>query len=61
LKTEPAIIGIILAVLIGYLIGTLIEHPPGPGGYQAIGALLGAMVAIAVLALGEALKDRQES
>jgi uncharacterized protein YacL len=59
LKTELAIIGIILAAFIGYLIGTLIEHPIGPGGLQFFGTVLGAMVAIMVLALGEALKDRK--
>jgi hypothetical protein len=59
LKIELAVIGIILAALIGYLIGTLIEHPVGPGGIQVFGTLLGAMVAIMVLALAEALKDRK--
>ena len=59
MKVELAIIGIILAALIGYLIGVLVEHPPGPGGFQIIGALLGIMVAIIVLSLGEALKDRK--
>ena len=49
--------GIFLAAFVGFLIGTLIEHPPGGGGFQVIGALIGAMVAVTVLALGEALKD----
>jgi len=61
LKVELAIIGIILAAFTGYLIGTLVEHPPGAGGFQIIGALLGIMVAITVLTLGEALKDRKTS
>lgn len=59
MKVELAIIGVVLAAFIGYLIGVLVEHPPGPGGFQVIGAMIGAMVAIAVLALGEALKDRK--
>jgi uncharacterized membrane protein YeaQ/YmgE (transglycosylase-associated protein family) len=59
LRVELGIIGIILAAFIGYLIGTLIEHPIGPGGLQVFGAVLGAMVAVMVLALGEALKDRK--
>jgi len=57
LKVEFGIMGIFLAAFVGFLIGTLIEHPPGGGGFQVIGALIGAMVAITVLALGEALKD----
>lgn len=61
MKVELAIIGIILAAFTGYLIGTLIEHPPGSGGFQIFGALLGIMVAITVLTLGEALKDRKTS
>jgi hypothetical protein len=61
LKVELAIAGIILAALIGYLIGAMIEHPPGDGGFQVLGALLGALVAITVLTLGEALKDKEKS
>lgn len=61
MKVELAIIGIIIAAFTGYLIGTLVEHPPGSGGFQIIGALLGVMVAITVLSLGEALKDRKTS
>jgi NAD/NADP transhydrogenase beta subunit len=61
LKIELAIIGVILAVLIGYLIGALIENPVGSGGYPVIGALLGALVAITALALGESLKDTKTS
>ena len=61
MKVELAIIGIILAAFTGYLIGTLVGHPSGPGGFQIIGALLGIMVAITVLTLGEALKDRKTS
>ncbi len=58
MKVELAIIGIFLAALIGWLIGTILEHPPGLGGLQVLGALIGAMVALAVLILGEALKSK---
>jgi hypothetical protein len=58
LKVEFAIAGIILAVMIGWLLGVLLEHPPGPGGLQVIGALLGGAIAITVLLLGEALKEK---
>jgi len=60
LKVELALIGIMFVALIGWLIGALLEHPPGPGGFQFIGALIGAMVAIAVLILGEALKAKEQ-
>jgi len=59
LKVEFGIMGIFLAAFVGFLIGTLIEHSPGGGGFQIIGGLIGAMVAITVLALGEALKDEK--
>jgi len=49
LKIELAVMGIILLALIGWLIGALLEHPIGPGGLQFIGALIGAMVALALL------------
>lgn len=52
-----AFIGIVLFALAGWLIGALIEHPPGPGGFQAIIALIGATIAVGMLALGEALKS----
>jgi F0F1-type ATP synthase assembly protein I len=58
LKVELALIGVILVALIGWLIGAMWEHPPGPGGFQILGALIGAMVALAILILGEALKSR---
>ena len=58
MKIELAVIGIILLALIGWLIGALLEHPIGPGGLQFIGALIGAMVALALLVLGEALKSK---
>jgi hypothetical protein len=58
LKIELAVMGIILLALIGWLIGALLEHPIGPGGLQFIGALIGAMVALALLMLGEALKSK---
>ncbi|MEM3788563.1 MAG: hypothetical protein QXN95_01680 [Candidatus Bathyarchaeia archaeon] len=56
-KFSFAFIGIALFTLAGWLIGALIEHPPGPGGFQAIIALIGATIAVGVLALGEALKS----
>lgn len=60
LKIELALVGIILVALIGWLIGAMWEHPPGPGGFQILGALIGAMVAFAILILGDALKSRQQ-
>lgn len=58
MKIELAVMGIILLALIGWLIGALLEHPIGPGGLQFMGALIGAMVALAILVLGEALKSK---
>jgi len=58
LKIELAAIGIILLALIGWMIGALLEHPIGPGGLQFMGALIGAIVALAILVLGEALKSK---
>jgi len=58
LKIELAAIGIILLALIGWLIGALLEHPIGPGGLQFMGALIGAIVALAILVLGEALRSK---
>lgn len=58
MKVEFAIAGIILAVMIGWLLGVLLGHPPGPSGLQVIGALLGGAIAITVLLLGEALKEK---
>ncbi|MGB9134732.1 MAG: hypothetical protein WCC63_03995 [Candidatus Bathyarchaeia archaeon] len=58
MKIEFTLVGILLAAFVGFLIGTLVEHPPGPGGYQFIGALIGAMVALTVLILAEALKSQ---
>jgi len=40
------------------MIGALLEHPPGPGGFQFLGALIGAAIAVAVLVLGESLKSK---
>jgi len=51
-------LGIILLALVGWMIGALLEHPPGPGGLQFVGALIGASIAVAVLVLGEALKSK---
>ncbi|MEM0006690.1 MAG: hypothetical protein QXR89_00260 [Candidatus Bathyarchaeia archaeon] len=56
-KFRFAFIGIALFTLAGWLIGALIEHTPGPGGFQAITALIGATIAVGMLALGEALKS----
>ncbi|MEM3616880.1 MAG: hypothetical protein QXJ31_03090 [Candidatus Bathyarchaeia archaeon] len=58
-KFSFAFIGIALFTLAGWLIGALIEHPPPPGsgGFQAIIAIIGATIAVGVLALGEALKS----
>lgn len=57
LKFELALVGVILAAFLGFLIGAVLEHPPGPGGLQFLGALVGALVALTVLILGEALKS----
>ena len=54
-----AIVGVFLTAFIGYLIGALIEHPIGPGGFPFIAAMIGALVALDVLILGEALKSRK--
>jgi len=59
LKVELAALGIFLVALIGWLIGALLEHPIGPGGLQFLGALIGVMVALAILVLGEALKSEK--
>lgn len=58
MKVVLAITGIILAALVGWLIGAIWEHPPGPGGLQVLGALIGGLLAVTVLILGEAFKDR---
>jgi len=59
LKVELAPAGIILMALVGWLIGAVLEHPPGSGGLQILGALIGALIAIASLCLGEALKTKE--
>jgi uncharacterized membrane protein YeaQ/YmgE (transglycosylase-associated protein family) len=58
-QVANALIGIVIAALVGYVIGVILEHPPGPGGLQFLVALLGAMIAIDVLVLGEALKPEK--
>ena len=58
MKVELALVGVILAAFVGFLVGALLEHPPGPGGYQVILAMMGALVALTVLILGEALKSK---
>ena len=60
MKTVPAISGVVLLALVGWLIGVLIEHPPGPGGLQFIGALIGAMIALAALLIGESIQQRTD-
>jgi hypothetical protein len=60
LKLEFAFVGVVLSLLIGWLIGALIEHPIGPGGLQFMGAFIGALLAITVLILGEALKEKSK-
>jgi hypothetical protein len=57
MRDEFALIGVTLSAIIGWLVGTLIEHPIGPGGLQFMGALIGALLAFTVLVLGEALKE----
>ncbi len=57
MKVEFALIGVALSAIIGWLIGALIENPIGPGGLQFMGALIGALLALTVLVLGEALKE----
>ena len=61
MKVDLALAGVILAALTGLLIGALLDHPPGPGGLQFIGALIGVLVALTVLILGEALKSPASS
>jgi len=58
LKVELALVGIVLAAFIGWFVGTLLEHPPGLGGLPVIEALIGAMIALDILILGEALKSK---
>jgi len=58
LKVEFALAGVILAAFIGWFIGAL-EHPPGPRGLPVIEALVGAMIAIDILVLDEALKSKK--
>jgi hypothetical protein len=57
LKVEFALIGVALSAIIGWLIGALIEHPIGPRGLQFMGAFIGALLALTILVLGEALKE----
>lgn len=57
-KTVFGVIGIFLMALIGWVIGALLEHP-GPGGLQFLGALIGVLIALAVLSLGEAIKHKK--
>lgn len=57
MKVEFAVAGVVFLAMVGWLIGALLEHPIGPGGLQFMGALIGAIVALAVLVLGEALKE----
>lgn len=59
MKVELALAGVILLALVGWIIGAVWEHPPGSGGFQILGALVGALIAIAALFLGEALKTKE--
>ena len=52
------LVGILLTAFIGYLIGTLIEHPVGQGGLPFVCAMISALIAVDILILGEALKPR---
>ncbi len=54
-----ALVGILLMGFVGYLVGALIGHPIGPAGLPVVGALIGVLVALAILFLGEALKTRE--
>lgn len=58
MKFELALTGTILAALVGWFVGFILEHPPGPGGLQVLGAIIGGLLAVTVLILGEALRDR---
>jgi uncharacterized membrane protein YeaQ/YmgE (transglycosylase-associated protein family) len=57
-RIELGVMGVVLLALVGWLMGALIENPPGPGGLQFVGALIGAIIAVAILVLGEALKSK---
>jgi hypothetical protein len=56
LRYGPEFVGIILFLLIGGLIGELIEHPVGEA-LPFIGAIIGVLLALAILMLGLALKE----
>ena len=58
MKFELALTGTILAALVGWFVGLILEHPPGSGGLQVLGAIIGGLLAVTVLILGEALRDR---
>jgi uncharacterized membrane protein len=56
LRLGPEFVGIILFPIIGWLIGDLIEHPIG-GALPFMGALIGVLLTLAILMLGEGLKE----
>ena len=58
MKVVLGLTGIIFAALVGWLMGAIWENPPGLGGLQVLGALIGGLLGVTVLILGEALKDR---
>jgi hypothetical protein len=60
LKVELALVGVVPAAFVGFLVGALLEHPLGAGGYQVILAMMGALVALTILILGEAMKGHME-
>jgi outer membrane lipoprotein SlyB len=60
LKVERALEGVTLSAIIGWVIGYLIENPIGPGSglqLEIIGAIIGALLALTALVLGEALRE----
>lgn len=58
-KVVFGVIGIILLALVGWVIGALLENPIASGGLQFMGIMISVLVALAVLALGEALKAKE--
>ncbi len=36
MKVELALVGILISAFIGWLIGAILEHPPGPGGFNSL-------------------------
>ena len=59
MKFEFGLVGVVLAALVGYLVGAVVVHPPPGDLLLVLGALIGALVAVTILVLGEALKDKR--